>query len=254
MSMDLFGNIEEEGIEEAKDSLGGGGAWDSDVYAFTITKAYVSFAQSGAMEFNLAAKNKEGREFRTRQYVTGGKDKGCKNYFERNGKKQFLPGYSIINAICRLTLGLKTGIRQLKMEEETVLVYDYEKREEVGKELPVAVDLIGEEIALGVLKVIEDKTKESGVDEKGKKVYLPTGETRELNEVDSVFSVADGRTLSETRAEAEEPAHLNAWKEKWVGKEKNKAKGLQGKQGGLSGLKGDSAPAAGKAAPALFGG
>lgn len=217
-----------ETIEEQTDSLGGVSVLDSNVYPVSIQAMFVGHSASKAMSVTIHAKTKDGTDFRTTQYVTSGEAKGGKPYYERNGKKHFLPGYNIINAVCMLTCN--KAIADMVIEDKVINLYDYDLKKEVPTAVPMFVDALGSMVALAVQKQVVDKNKKN--DATGE--YEATGETREQNEVDAVFCVETGRTLLEVKSGAEEAVFLGKWKEKWVGQVAQKAKGLEGSTGAIA--------------------
>jgi len=111
-------------------------------------------------------------------------------------------------------------------EKKTIKIYDPELKKEMPKEVPVLLDLLGEDITCGVLKQVVDKTSKNASGE-----YVPTGETREVNEIDKFFRTSDKLTIAEIVAESTEATFYNKWVEKNKGKVVNKAKGVAGNTG-----------------------
>lgn len=225
-----------ETIEEDVDSLGGAQTLDTNVYPITIKALFVGKAASEAMSVTLHGTTSKGIDFKTTQYITSGKAKGGKPYYERGGKKHFLPGYNIINSICILACGKSIagndkGFEQVEVEDKTVMLYDYDLKKEVPTVVPMITEALGKTIALGIQKQIVDKNKKN--DATGE--YEATGETREENEVVAVFSADTGLTLLETKAGEEEPVFLTKWKEKRIDTVINKSKGLEGSTGAIGG-------------------
>lgn len=67
------------------------------------------------------------REVKSQLWMTSGTAKGCKNYYEdRNGTKQYLPGFLIANSIALLTVVAE--LSQLETETKVVNVYWLEIR------------------------------------------------------------------------------------------------------------------------------
>lgn len=234
--MSLFNNLtSDESIKQEEDRIGGSGVFDSAIYLFEVVRAYVTKSESEAMAVNLVLKTEDGKEFRSQQYVTSGKEKGCKNYYEKDGTKHYLPGFNMINSLCLLALGKE--LKDVETEEKTLKLYDFTAKAEVPKKVPVLTELAGQTIYAGVLKQIVDKmSKESNYKE-------PTGETREQNEIDKFFRARDKLTTAEIRAGETEAKFFETWAEKNTGKVQNRAKGAAA--GGTAG-----APKAGAAAGA----
>lgn len=214
----------DDSIKEAKDSVGGNGPLESGIYNFNVALAYLGKAESGALSLNLHLKSDEGHELRQTLWMTSGKNKGGKNYYEKNGEKHYLPGFTLAEHLSLLTVG--KSIADLDTEEKVVSLYSFEAQAEVPTKVQVLTDLLGKEVIGAVFKQTVDKTKKN---ESGE--YLPTGETRDENELDKFFRARDQLTVAEIRAQASEPAFINTWRDKWAGKTRNRSKGANGNNG-----------------------
>ncbi len=241
-------------IADERDSLGGSRLLESGLYGLKVVWAYLQKADSGALALVVNLKSADGKqELRQSFWMTGGTAKGCKNYYEKDGQKNYLPGFIMANALCLLTVGKE--ISQLATETKVIPVYNKEAKAEVPTKVEMLTDLLGQEILAGVIKQTVDKTKKN----EATGAYEPTGETREENEVDKFFRAKDRMTTAEIRAQAAEPAFAAAWEDKWKGKTRDKTSKVSGTQAGVAGLPGAKAAgiskAAGTAKPAtsLFG-
>ena len=203
-------------IANEKDSVGGGGVLDSGLYPATVTLAYVQKSEGGALGLVLHAKTNQGRDIRQTLWMTSGTAKGCKNYYEKEGVKHYLPGYVAANALALLTTGKE--ISELDTETKVVNVYNKDAKAEVPTKVEAIVDLMGQEILIGVIKQTVDKTQKTDAG-----TYAPTGETRDENEIDKFFRASDRKTTAEIRAQAEEAAFADVWEKKWAGVTKDKA-------------------------------
>lgn len=229
-------------LEEEKDVLGGGSRiLDTDVYDFKIKLAYMGQSKGGANNVNFVFETADSRELKQTIYVTSGQAKGCKTYYTKNGKNFPLPGFSQVNAICLLTVGKEIG--DLDTEEKVINLWDFDAAAEVPTKVPMLMDLLNQDITLAVFKQIVDKNVDDGAGN-----WVPSGETREENEVDRVFRTRDGLTVNEIKANETEPKFKAAWVEKWQGEVKNKAKGAKAGGGSTAG-----APAAKEPTKKLFG-
>lgn len=199
--------------EVEKDTLGGGGALDTDLYAFTIKAAYFDFAKSKAMSVNLKLETSEGRRLNVTEYITSGESKGCKPYYEKDGKKFPLPGYSKMSTLCQLVTG--KPINELNAEEKILKLYDFDSRQETNQTKKCIVELQGAQIKAGVFKIIEDKKTKQGDS------YVPTGETREINEVGKFFN-EDGKTIEEVTS-GKDASFAEEWVKAHQGKTKDKS-------------------------------
>ena len=213
-------------IQTEKDSVGGGaGALESGLYNCTVTMAYLNKSSGGALGLVLTLKTEQGREIRQTLWMTSGTAKGCKNYYEnKDGEKQFLPGFNHANGLCLLTVGKE--INAMDTETKMVNVYSPEAKAEVPTKVEVIMDLLGKEVLVGLLKQTVDKTVKNDAG-----VYVPTGETRDENEIDKLFRANDRLTTTEIRASANEASFANTWETKWAGKTRDKSKAVSGGSG-----------------------
>ena len=215
--MSLLKNLtKDDSIANEKDTLGGGGALASNVYPSKIKLAYLNTASSGALGLVLHVKTAEGRELRETLWMTSGTAKGGKNYYEKDGQKNYLPGYLIANSLTLLTVGKE--IDELETEPKVVNVYSSTAKAEVPTKVEMLTDLLDKDIILGVIKEVVDKTVKNDQNE-----YVPTGETREQNVIDKVFRASDKLTTFEIRNKIEEAAFHDKWKDQWTDQVRNKA-------------------------------
>lgn len=214
--MGILGNlkIEDKDIQNETDTLGGSRLFDSGIYDFLIEMAYLDTAKSGAISVNYTFKHSSGKTLFSTEYVTSGTAKGGKPfYLDRNKKKRYLPGFITANNIARVTNDCELS----ELEEEKRLI---KVRGEM-QERSVLKDLRGKKVSLGIIKQLVDKNVK---DSEGN--YVPSGETREENVIDKVFTT-DHLTLTEYDAGHKEPDFANRWLEKNKGTVVNKAKGAK---------------------------
>jgi len=209
-------------VEKATDTLGGGGALDTNIYPIQVKVVYLGKSKGGALSATIVGKLEDGSDFKSTQWITSGDAKGNKPYYERNGKKYPLPGYSVVDDLCRLASG--TALGDAEMEENMVNIYDFDKGKDIPTEVDCIVGLEDETVMLAIQKQLEDKNADDGT---GK--FVPTGETRTTNEVSKVFS-ADGATYLEISDELEVE-----FGQKWLDKNKGKVRDRTSKDAGASG-------------------
>ena len=214
--MSLFANVKNDGMEEVKDTLGGGGSFtvDSDIYQMEITVAYITQSASGAMAVNLEGKLDNGSDYRETIYVT---NRNGETFFEKDGKRVPLPGYTRINDIC--LIATEKEMVQQEHDNKTLALYDFESKKEVPREVPVLIDLVGQTVAVAIQKVRENKTKKN--ESTGK--YEPINEAREKNEIVAVFHPELKVTVREAMDERE-PDFWDKWIEKNQGEVYDKYK------------------------------
>lgn len=244
-------SLNTEGLETQGDRLGGGGILDSAAYSGVITMAFADESKGGAKSMTFHVKFDNGRDYRETVYVTSGKEKGQKNFYEKDGKKYPMPGFTTANDIALLATG--KGLAEQTFEQKVVKIYDFDAKAELPQNKMVATSLIGQPICLGIMKEVVDKNVDSGGGN-----YVPSGETRETNVIDKVFHATSKQTVSELTQSRDVNAKgdfHDKWVEKNAGQVRNKAKGASG----TAGAPGASRPApTGGAAPksggSLFGG
>lgn len=240
--MGLLNNLDStqnENINNEQDSVGSGGVWESGLYPVTIDIAYLEKKQSGALFLNVTLKGDDGREHREGLCIASGDAKGNKTYYENaKGERHFLPGFNHASAMSLLTLGKE--LNQLDTEKKTIKIYNFEQKKDVATDVDMVTDLVGQRVIVGLQKQIVDKTQKGDDGQ-----YHPTGETREVNEIDKVFRERDRMTTAEVRAQAEEATFYDTWDQKWTGKVRNKASAANDANGASQG-----APAAGGATKA----
>ena len=248
--MSLLANLTSDtSIAAEKDSVGGnGGPLDSGLYPVTVAMAHINKAASGALGLVLSLKTADNKEIRQTLWMNSGTAKGGANFYvDKNGEKQYLPGFVHANALALLTTGKE--ISAMDTETKVIKLYSPEAKAEVPTKVEVLVDLLGKEILVGLIKQTVDKTKKNDAG-----AYEATGETRDENEIDKLFRAKDRMTTSEIRAQVEEASFVNTWETKFTGTVKNKAKGASGTAGApkAAGSFGSAASTAKKPATSLF--
>lgn len=253
-------NTSNENIEGDSDRLGGSFVWDSAAYLVTVLAAYSSKSKGGAGAMNFEVQGPDGRKFKFTEWVTSGDAKGNKPYYEKDGKKSYLPGFNNVNAIAMFCT--KKELNALTFETKILKLRNPDTKTDVPTEVPMAVELIGKQFILGLLKVEENKTKKVTVD--GKDTYPgvcdATGAplTRFSNEVGKIFYPENNCTIAELReAKQKGTAPVADFYTKWVdantGKVINKVKkdGLVPEAGG-AGPAGTPTTADGQEVDSLF--
>lgn len=206
-------------VEKEKDTLGGRTILDSGLYKAVITKAYGTTSKSGAkglvMSFDIRKADGKVVPFTNTFWVTN--RAGSVTYKDKEGKEHFLMGFNQVDSICK---GLvHKGLVEISTEPRILPVYDLNQKKEVPTEVQVAVELLGKELALGILKTRENKTTKVG-DE-----YVPTVEEVFTNNIDKIFILKNGTpyTINEIEADSE-ASFAPKWVEKWKDQVQDKYK------------------------------
>lgn len=228
--MSLLKNLAtDDSIANEKDSIGGGGVLESGLYPATVTLAYVTKSQGGATGLVLKAKTNQGRDINQTLWMTSGTAKGAKNYYEKDGVKNYLPGFITASALALLACGKE--ISEMDTETKVVNVYSFEAKAEIPTKVEMIMDLVGKEIIVGLIKQTVDKNVKNDAG-----LYVASGETREENEIDKFFRASDRMTTAEIRGAANDPVFYGTWEAKWAGQVRNKAKGATGTAGAPKGM------------------
>ena len=201
------------------DSIGGKfNTLDSSLYECTIKLAYGSISKGGARALNLVLETAENKELKRPLWVTSGKAKGCLNYYvnSKTKVKKYLPGYESANDLCLMTLNKR--LNQTSTESKHIMLYDFAQGKEVATEVKMITDLIGKKIIAGVIKQTTDKN----IKDEASGEYVPSGETREENEIDKFFHFPTGLTVTEATAKMTEPKFKNTWAKTWNGVARDK--------------------------------
>lgn len=215
-------------VQDSRDTLGGGGVFDTGSYQFTITMAYLMESESGASGILFQLEDEDQRKLTLREWFLSGNAKGNKPYYEtQNGEKRWLPGFEV----CRDILALcsePVDIWEVDTEERSVAVYDAEKQAEVQKDMQVITEILGATVILGLHKQLEDQYKE------------PT-KSREVNVVHKTFECDTLLTYMEKEKGIEEGAFHEGWCAKYnsefVNDQRDKSKNSDGaaKDAGVGG-------------------
>lgn len=242
--MSLFKNLTTDGVEKSEDRLGGFSVLDSDIYEIAIKAMYAGESRKGAMSVTLIG-DAGGREYRETFYVT---NRNKENYYTRDGKKMPLPGFTAVDDICLIATG--KPLADQDTEDKVINIYDYDEKKEVPTTVPMLVEALGQKVALGILKQLENKNVQNDSGE-----YVASEETREINVVDKVFHPELKLTVNEAKEGKEEAKFWDSWSSRNKGEVRDRREIKEG-QGGASGRPGKAAPKAGSApAPtkSLFG-
>lgn len=224
-----FGNLKSEGLEESQDRLGGGfAAKESDIYTGNIKAFYAGESAKGAKSVTviLAGGQFGDQEYRETIYIT--KQTGENFYLnpQDKSKKIPLPGFTVIDDMCLATVG--KPLSEVDFEEKVMNIWDPEQRKELPKSVPMAVELLGQEVSVAIQKTLENQTEK---DAQGNYVPKADGSTREVNNIDKVFNTATKMTVAEARGGATEAQFWDKWVERNQGKTRDKTEKNAGQAG-----------------------
>lgn len=206
--MKLFENLDTNDVERTEDRVGSASRLlDSDIYVATIKAAYTGESKSGALSVTLMC-DINGKDYSETLYIT---NKNKEPYFVNTStrKKQFIPGYNYLNAICLVAAGKE--LKEVDTEEKVLSLYNFETQKNENTSVPVLVDLTGKQVALGIVKELRNKAEL--VDGK----YVDTPDSREQNRIMAVFDPESHKTVNEA-LDDKEATFWDAWLERNKGK------------------------------------
>lgn len=214
MSLDI--NLPEGVVaEEEKDVIGGGAnILESGVYPGVMELVYLSANAKGTKSVTAHFKKKTDEQVvKVTTYISTKEDAaGNVRYTytdKQSGDTKPLPGYSQVNAMF-LALTGKPFSNDQPAQEKVINLYDFMAKEDVPTKVTVFSDTLNKPIAVGILRVSEEKTTAESNYKQG------TGEFRDYNEFDKYFNAA-GLTTTEITAGLSSPVFLPKWKEKNTG-------------------------------------
>ena len=196
---------------------GKGFIWESGVYKTKVQLVYLNQVRSGAISFNIVLKGEDGRDLKESLWIKSGDTKGNKTYYEKDGKKFPLPGYSTADSLCVAATGKHLPEIMNSSEKKMVNIYSYEAKKEVPTERPVLMDLRDQTVTVAVREILEDKNIKNDAGE-----YVPSGETRSKNEC-AFFGNAEGKSADEILA-GRDAVIFDKWAEKNTGEVIDKSK------------------------------
>lgn len=222
--MKMFGDLKADDHEEEGDVLGGDFLLDTGIYDATIKLAYSGKSRTSNARSLILHLDIDGREYRETIWISN--REGKTGYPDRNDPKKTrsLPGFTTANDIALLTTG--EGLLEQASEEKVVKLYDPEARKEIPQNVPVAINMIGEPITVGIYRQRVNKQVKNS-----QGVYVDSAEEREENIINKVFRTECKRTVAEIRMHKEEAAFYDRWLNQNDGKVFNRVRPVDGNTG-----------------------
>jgi hypothetical protein len=215
--MKMFSNMSVENLEPEVDFVGKGSRlFESGAYQMTVKLAYAEESSGGAVGVTFVFTDGS-KELKQTFYVTTGKAKGQKPYYEKEGKQYPLPGLSMVNALCLMTTG--EPLDKQETEEKVIPIWDNTQRKEVPTKKQVLMEVLGKDICLGILKITEPKKAKDSMGN-----WVDTDQMRTFNEVDKVFHPDNHKTVTEILSQAETAAYYDTWVQQNEGTVRDKTK------------------------------
>lgn len=213
--------LSDDNLEQEKDTLGGSTfqLLDSDVYTMRVKNAYFTTSSGGAvgLKLELIVKDKGTPEapyiYRETLWVT---NKKGQQYYEKDGKKIPLPGFTHARNICLVCAN--KPLHQMQPTEKIVTEYDAAAKGEVEKAVPVLTELENKVFKAAILHTRSNKM----VQNQATKAWVETNEETFSNSLDKVFTMND-LTLNESML-GKDPEFMTKWLSKHKGKLNDKYK------------------------------
>ncbi len=221
--MSMFATLEKNdtSIKEVKDSIGFAKVDKTGFYEMTIEKAYAGMSSGGAFSVTIQFKSDEGAKLTVTEYITSGTKKGCKNYYvDRNGNKQYLPGYNKIKSLDAL-LGFERDYPAT--DKGTIMLWDYDLKKEIPKEMELIKEWVGKKIGCLITIGMEDKNVKNSAGD-----YVPSPEVKNTTEIGHFIDLATDKTRNEVVAAVDakfKDKWLAAYPETYVKDDRNLSKG-----------------------------
>jgi hypothetical protein len=176
----------------------------TNIYEMIISSAYMDIAASGAEGLRFVLKPADGspQEVRDAYWVTSGTEKGGTPYYmNKDGKKQYLKGFSQANLLTTIACG--KPLADLKEEDKILKLWNWASQSEENTKVRWLPELIGKPVMACILKVRDNKKKKEG----NKWVDLP--QDRTFNEVDKLL-YPSGHAVTEKNA-GEDATFKDRW-------------------------------------------
>lgn len=210
-------------VEKEQDRIGGAKfTLDTGVYLVKIVQAFFSKSAGGATAMNFLFKTSEGKDFSQVIYITnkqGGITYTAKKG-EYKGKELPLPGYLLVDSICRLAVNKplsevaaydENSKKYVNVKAVTISVRDFASKQNVNKTYDMFTDLMDAKLQLAIEERKVNKQVDNG------NGYENTNEFRILNEIAKVCTV-NGLTSAELEKGLTEPLFMKEWSAKNSGK------------------------------------
>jgi len=202
----LLKDFTTDGLDAAKDTLGGFQLLPSDIYPAVVRMAYITQSPGGATGVVLELDTGKHSHIET---VWISNRTGANYYKGQDGEKKPLPGFTLINELCLLVT--EKPLSQQEGETKKIEVFDFESRGKVLKAVPVLTEIVGSRIQVGIHKQIENKQVKNADG-----VYVAISDTREKNVLNKVFHNETDQTANEIQADGE-PRFIEQWRDKYTG-------------------------------------
>lgn len=208
----MFKDLSSKDLETARDVVPTGQyTVKSDIYTGVVKMAYGTQSARGALGVVLTLYLEElGKEFTETVWVT---NRDGHNYYidKESKKKRPLPGFTVINDLCGVTV--ESEISQVETELKLVPVYNYDEKKQVPTEVEVFTPLLGTKCHIAILESKVNKQQKNAAGE-----YVAIADSHEVNSIEKIMHYPTKVTLREAEDGNGEPIYYSAWLEANRGK------------------------------------
>jgi hypothetical protein len=234
-------------VEKREDRVGGAQLLGSDIYPMTVDMVYMDKSVGGAHCINFRFTGVTDNKIKHRETIYFTNKQGEPFYTDKKDAsvKRPLPGFTQANEILLAICGKE--MHEIESKTATIKIWDKTAKAEVPVQREVLVDLLKQQVNLGIIKQIVNKQIQNPGPGKAW-IDDPTGEVREENVIRTAFRYEDCMSVAEMERGATEAAFHLKWIDNFQGKDIDKSKKVAG--GAVAGAPG--APAGAATAPLQF--
>jgi hypothetical protein len=207
-------------VEAREDRVGGPSLLESDIYPFQVDMIYMDKSAGGAHSINFRFAGVENDKIKHRETIYITNKKGEPFYTDKKDPsiQRPLPGYTQANEILLAICGKE--LHEIDTQTATIKIWDKDAKAEVPVQREVLVDLLKQNVRLGILKqTVNKQVKGNG----NSWVDDPTGATREENIIRTAFRYEDFMSVAEIERGADEAKFHIKWIESFQGKTVDKS-------------------------------
>lgn len=195
--MSLFSKLKkDDSVKESGDFVGRK-LLHSGIYDAKIKLAFQKKSAKGALGVEFHFEIGDRTEVQT-IWVT--KTTGEYTYKNKQGDTMYMPGYILVDDICRLTIDQE--ISEIETEEKVVKLFNWEEKKELPQKVQAMTDLHGQEIKLCI--------------QEAKEWRKDVGKVQDKNIIAKALFFEDGRTVTEIMTE-KDSKFAQDWLDKWEG-------------------------------------
>jgi len=194
----------------------GGTALPTGIYELVVDMAYLDVSARGAKFLGLSLVGANGEKHKEKIYFTTGDAKKNVNFYEKEGKKFQLAGYTLANELCLLTTGKLLEQQEDSMEPKSIKVYDFNAKKEIPVQKQIFMNVLGKPVAVALTNSLENKNKKNAQGN-----WVATTESRVAVGIRKFLETETLLSVKEKAEDATEAKWSKDWQEKFGDKQVN---------------------------------